>query len=345
MRSSSTDRIGVLETAMIVTKKLGWIFREQPLVDVGVDAIIEQTVDGEPLGKFMAVQIKSGKGNFNSNEKYLTLYVSNIHYNYWLNLNIPIILVAHLPEVDKTYWEHICKSNFQKTSVRWKLDIPKRQEFNEKSKSKLTEILSGVTERSFELELYKGKVEPDTIFDIVENIVRISNANDCIVNLTGLLECLKVESDIFNNKLESFIRDELTDKSSIVKACFDSFGFNLNLISHRMEVEIGLFSELFSKGLYAFEKVVLLDYCISCDYERIQSAQYSIEKLPKAIEGAINGINYLKSAISKISNKYSVLKESKSRIINIFDIVIIEFTDAKNMTEIILSNVECKKNK
>jgi len=55
MRSSSTDRIGVFETAMIVTKKLGWIFREQPLVDVGVDAIIEQTVDGEPLGKFLAV--------------------------------------------------------------------------------------------------------------------------------------------------------------------------------------------------------------------------------------------------------------------------------------------------
>jgi len=123
----------------------------------------------------------------------------------------------------------------------------------------LTEILSGVIERSFELELYKGKIEPDTIFDIVENIVRISNANDCIVNLTGLLERLKIESDIFNNKLESFIRDELTDKSSIVKACFDSFGFNLNLISHRMEVEIGLFSELFS----------LKNISIDCIYSKI----------------------------------------------------------------------------
>lgn len=42
MRYNFTERLGVIETDRIVTKTLGWIFREQPIVDVGLDPIIEQ---------------------------------------------------------------------------------------------------------------------------------------------------------------------------------------------------------------------------------------------------------------------------------------------------------------
>jgi hypothetical protein len=37
MRYNQTERLGVVETDLIVTKKLRWIFREQPIVDVGID--------------------------------------------------------------------------------------------------------------------------------------------------------------------------------------------------------------------------------------------------------------------------------------------------------------------
>ena len=148
-RYSNTERLGVVETDRIVTKYLGWIFREQPIVDVGLDAIIEQSEDGNPMGRFIAIQIKSGKDNFHDSEKYLTHYVSHIHYNYWLNLEIPIILVAHLPETEKTYWQNICEKNFKKTRKRWKIEIPKSQEFNEKSKNGLIEILSNNGRQEF----------------------------------------------------------------------------------------------------------------------------------------------------------------------------------------------------
>ncbi|WP_461491568.1 DUF4365 domain-containing protein, partial [Pontibacter sp. HJ8] len=39
-RYSSTERLGVIATDTIVTKDLGWIFREQTIVDVGIDALI-----------------------------------------------------------------------------------------------------------------------------------------------------------------------------------------------------------------------------------------------------------------------------------------------------------------
>ena len=187
MRYLSTERIGVIETDRIVTKYLGWIFREQPIVDVGLDAIIEQSEEGNPTGKFIAVQIKTGIGNFHISEKKITHYISRIHYKYWLNLEIPIILIAHFPETEKTYWQHICETNFQKTKKQWKIEIPRSQEFNAKAKEKLTQILSKKNQKNLVFELYKGKVEPDTLFDFIENIECISESVDSVLRIVDLI--------------------------------------------------------------------------------------------------------------------------------------------------------------
>lgn len=136
-RFDSTERIGVNETERIVIKNLGWIFREQPIADVGLDAIIEQVEDGEPTGRFIAVQIKTGLGNFYKTEKSLTYYATNIHYNYWINLCIPIILVAHIPNEGETYWQEIKKENFKKSKKSWKIDIPLKQKLSESQKEGL----------------------------------------------------------------------------------------------------------------------------------------------------------------------------------------------------------------
>jgi hypothetical protein len=343
MRYSNTERLGVIATETQVTENIGWIFREQSIADIGIDAILEQVENGDPKGKFLAVQIKSGKSNFSINEKCLALYVSNIHYNYWINLNIPIILVAHLPDIKKTYWVQICKTNFKKTTLKWKIEIPKKQELNKKAKDRLTEILSDNKTQSFEIELYKGKIEPDTIYNTIQNVNRISNSTTCIVNLIDLLDELGSVSTEFNSKQESLQKDRLTDSDPIVKASLDNFGINLNLISERIKTEIDLFSKLFPIGFYAFEKVVLMDYAYSNEYDRIQTAQNSLEKLPDSITIALDGVRYLKSNISKLPNKYPVLKASKYTLIDTLDIIINEFTDAKNMAEKIISNINNSK--
>ena len=60
-RYTPTERIGINEVEKVIIKNIGWIFREQPIADVGIDAIIEQVENGEPTGKFIALQIKTGK--------------------------------------------------------------------------------------------------------------------------------------------------------------------------------------------------------------------------------------------------------------------------------------------
>lgn len=142
-RYSSTERIGVNATEALVVKELGWIFREQPIADMGIDAHIESVEEGNPTGGLIGVQIKTGSSHFTDNSDGLIYYGSNTHLEYWQNHSLPVILVAHLPETNATYWVHVCKENVEITKKNWKISIPKTQSLDKKSEEKLKSILEG----------------------------------------------------------------------------------------------------------------------------------------------------------------------------------------------------------
>src|SRR5580704_14435654 len=99
---SKTERVGVNAVERIVINDLGWIFREQPILDFGIDAQAELVEDG-PTGKLIGLQIKSGLGNFSETSDGLVYYGDLDHLDYWLSHSLPVILVAHLPESDETF--------------------------------------------------------------------------------------------------------------------------------------------------------------------------------------------------------------------------------------------------
>lgn len=123
-RYSSTEQIGVHKVASIFLSELDWIFREQPISDMGIDAQVEVTEDGCPTGRLLGIQIKTGKGNFRSTSKGLTYYGSLTHLDYWLKHRLPVILVAHLPETDETYWVQVQPSSIVKMQKTWRILIP-----------------------------------------------------------------------------------------------------------------------------------------------------------------------------------------------------------------------------
>lgn len=60
----SVSRIGVAAINLIF-EKMGFAFREQPVEDYGIDAIVEErTSDRKLTGKLIGVQIKSGTSFF-----------------------------------------------------------------------------------------------------------------------------------------------------------------------------------------------------------------------------------------------------------------------------------------
>lgn len=142
-RHSPTERIGVNATEAAVIKDLGWIFREQAISDMGIDAHIEPVSEGNPTGQLIGVQIKTGLSHFKEKDNNLIYYGSLVHLDYWLRHSLPVILVAHLPESKITYWVHVNADSTQKKERSWRIEIPKSQKLDKYSASKLLAILDG----------------------------------------------------------------------------------------------------------------------------------------------------------------------------------------------------------
>lgn len=339
MRYNKTERLGVNETDKIVTKYLGWIFREQSIADFGIDGIIEQVEEGNPTGKFIGVQIKSGSGNFHDSENKIIYYATNIHYNYWLNLNIPIILVAHFPETEITYWQEIDKRKFQKTNKNWKLEIPKTQVFSEKSKNRLTKVLSNHNHQSLIFDVYKGEIDSNKQYNLVEKIHCIPDSLKCFENIADTINEGTVLNNNFILELNELLKQGYSDNDWQIKTKTKQYARAININSNRLRTEILLFSELFGIGIHAYEQSLLLLHkkVFKHDNYYLGFNKMLVMNLPTEIQKALNAFDGMRYGISKIPKKYSVLKEAKKTFLGVIDILVFEFKDAdtivKNMIE------------
>lgn len=140
-RYTTTERLGINAVEQIVLRDLQWIFREQPIADMGIDAHIEVVCEGVPTGQLLALQIKTGTSHFRNSGNALTYYGTNIHIDYWRGHSLPVLLVAHLPESDETYWVHVAPPYVEPTNSAWKISIPKSNSLGSASSAALLDIL------------------------------------------------------------------------------------------------------------------------------------------------------------------------------------------------------------
>lgn len=141
-RYSPTEQAGVHAVGHIVTSQLRWIFREQPIADMGIDAHVER-VDEEPTGQLIGLQIKTGMGNFRETVEGLVYRGTTTHLDYWLAHALPVILIAHLPETGMTYWVQVTAEAVRRTAKGWKILIPKANRFDGDASRKLKAAFHG----------------------------------------------------------------------------------------------------------------------------------------------------------------------------------------------------------
>lgn len=139
-QTSITERLGVLYVASIFTE-MGFIFREIPNSDTGIDGYIEEVnCSHEATGRLLAVQIKSGKSYLNDRGEYFVYYADESHIKYWKLYSIPVILCIYNPETGNTYFQSI-KSHSQDFSN--KICIPKGQILSSKNKDEILVNIAG----------------------------------------------------------------------------------------------------------------------------------------------------------------------------------------------------------
>ncbi len=321
-RHNSIERIGVSKTSLVIEEDLNWIFREQPIADVGIDAIIEKSENGEPAGKFIAAQIKSGDSHFYNKNKYLSYYgITNIHYNYWLNLNLPVILIAYLPSTKTCYWQIINKKTLRKTKNKWKIDIPKTNILDSKSITKLDELVKEIKTQNVFSDFFK--YDYDSEFSAELNILHDS-IESININKIWIRKFSKSLSK-FRNKHNDFQERGYTDKSAEIKGNIKQLSRFCLTVSQRMYNETMLFSNIFPDEFHLAEK---LTYSLIKNNINTTPIEERLSSLINNWKSALTRINSLKKVIENPEIKYPTLKKSLKKLADSLDTLHTEFNEA-----------------
>jgi tetratricopeptide (TPR) repeat protein len=130
MIKPNTERLGIAFLDYFFAEN-GWIFREQPTLDYGIDAQIEIFENQYPSGKLIAIQSKSGLSFFEKpNDNSFQFYPEEKHVQYWLGHYLPVILVLYHPEQKQAYWQIVIEENVVSTGKGWKIYVPKDNNFS-----------------------------------------------------------------------------------------------------------------------------------------------------------------------------------------------------------------------
>ena len=139
-KSHHAGRLGVHAIGTKISKEFGWLFREQA-EDFGIDAHIEVVANGEPTGKIIAVQIKSGESYFvNEEAPELVFRGDPKHLKYWLEHDLPVLVILYHPKIDTAYWQVVTEENITRTPKGWKMFIPQHQKIEATQTARLEEM-------------------------------------------------------------------------------------------------------------------------------------------------------------------------------------------------------------
>lgn len=129
---------------MVASTALGWYFRQQQRDGVGLDGYFEVLADGVPSGRLLGVQLKAGSSYFTrpteTGDGWVYYDGSQKLRDYWLNYQLPVLLVLYDPDTNTAYWQHITPETAQVIGKGFKVIVPSSQRLDASSKLALTAI-------------------------------------------------------------------------------------------------------------------------------------------------------------------------------------------------------------
>ena len=110
------ERIGVHHCAEIAVRNK-WIFREQPVDDIGIDAHMEFVDESGKNRQLLALQIKAGSSWFKEKKDDYIIFrdINERQYNYWITNSLPCIVVLYNPDDDMCIWQKLTDKTIERT--------------------------------------------------------------------------------------------------------------------------------------------------------------------------------------------------------------------------------------
>lgn len=143
--SAKTARIAAVEVNRAVVAELGWLFREQPKDDYGIDAQVEIIDDSVVTPRLLALQIKGGPTSFRAPGPGGWWYRPNArHVRYWISHALPVVVVLVNTESRSAYWQVVTSETLARTSRGGrKILVPEGNRLDKRSRSALAEVAAG----------------------------------------------------------------------------------------------------------------------------------------------------------------------------------------------------------
>lgn len=168
--SNSTERIGVSYCALIAERN-NWMFREQPINDIGIDAHMEFVDDGKPR-QLLALQIKSGSSWFKEKKDDCVIFrnINERQYNYWTMNSLPCIIILYNPDDDIGIWQELTTETIKRTKdgtgKGFYVEVPLNQIFLDKSSNKKLLSYSNLPQH---IQNYNFLLSQKKFMEIIQN--------------------------------------------------------------------------------------------------------------------------------------------------------------------------------
>ena len=114
--ANTTERIGINHVGEIAERN-NWMFREQPINDIGIDAHIEFVDSSGKPKQLLALQIKTGEGWFKERKDNCVVFrdINERQYNYWTMNSLPCIVVLYNPNDNTCIWQKLTTETIERT--------------------------------------------------------------------------------------------------------------------------------------------------------------------------------------------------------------------------------------
>lgn len=128
-KTNKTAREGINWITSIIESEFNWIFRTvNQEDDFGIDGFFDIITDeGYVTGQSFAVQIKTGQSYLNKRENHILFKGDTKHINYYLNNQLPVLIIIVDLDNEMAYWEVCNKDIIDIRESHWELLIPTSQ--------------------------------------------------------------------------------------------------------------------------------------------------------------------------------------------------------------------------
>ncbi len=141
--ANTIERIGINHVGEIAERN-NWMFRDQPVNDIGIDAHIEFVDSSGKPKQLLALQIKTGESWFKEQKDNCVVFrdINERQYKYWTMNSLPCIVVLYNPDDNTCIWQKLTTETIERTKdgegKGFFVKIPLSQTFlNELSNEKL----------------------------------------------------------------------------------------------------------------------------------------------------------------------------------------------------------------